>query len=112
MLVLSRKNQEQIRIGEGITITVLSIKGSVVRLGIEAPREVRVIRAELPPREASSENVESKPDSADDLTHNCRPHSLGLHPRAQCKSQWLSDRIRNRIVAKHLTSTSVSTSTT
>jgi carbon storage regulator CsrA len=48
MLVLTRKSQEQIRVGENITITVLRIKGNTVRLGIEAPRGVRVVRGELP----------------------------------------------------------------
>ena len=39
MLVLTRKYQEKIRIGENITITVLRMKGKAVRLGIEAPGE-------------------------------------------------------------------------
>jgi carbon storage regulator len=47
MLVLTRKYQEKIRIGDGITITVLRIKGKAVRLGIEAPADVPVIRGEL-----------------------------------------------------------------
>ena len=47
MLVLTRKHQEKIRIGDNITITVLKTKGKAVRLGIEAPAEVSVIRAEL-----------------------------------------------------------------
>ena len=48
MLVLTRKYQEQIRIGDNITISILRIKGNTVRVGIEAPREVRVLRGELP----------------------------------------------------------------
>jgi carbon storage regulator len=52
MLVLSRKLQEQIRIGDDVTITILRIKGNTVRIGIEAPRTKRVIRAELPVLEA------------------------------------------------------------
>jgi carbon storage regulator len=47
MLVLTRKLQEKIQIGDGITITVLRTKGKSVRLGIEAPMEVLVIRGEL-----------------------------------------------------------------
>ena len=47
MLVLTRKPQEKIRIGEGITITVIKTKGSGVRLGIEAPADVPVLRGEL-----------------------------------------------------------------
>ena len=47
MLVLSRKQKEQIKIGDGITITVLEVRGNVVKIGIQAPHEVRVLRGEL-----------------------------------------------------------------
>jgi carbon storage regulator len=47
MLVLTRKYQEKIRIGDNITITVLRTKGKAVRLGIEAPANVPVVRGEL-----------------------------------------------------------------
>lgn len=52
MLVLTRKLQEQIRIGENITITILRVKGNTVRVGIEAPRQIRVLRGELPPEKS------------------------------------------------------------
>jgi carbon storage regulator len=48
MLVLTRKLQQQIKIGDQITVTILKVKGNTVRVGITAPREVRVIRGELP----------------------------------------------------------------
>jgi carbon storage regulator len=47
MLVLSRKVGERIRIGDGVTITVVRITSSGVRLGIEAPVELPVVREEL-----------------------------------------------------------------
>lgn len=47
MLVLSRKKEEEIRIGDEITIKVLSIKGGIVRLGLDAPKHVPIIRSEL-----------------------------------------------------------------
>ena len=47
MLVLTRKQNEKIRIGPSITITVLRMKGKAVRLGIEAPEDISVIRGEL-----------------------------------------------------------------
>jgi carbon storage regulator len=47
MLVLSRKAGEQITIGESITIVVLEFANGRVRIGIDAPREVSVHRAEL-----------------------------------------------------------------
>lgn len=48
MLVLSRKPKQQIQIGDDITITVLRVKGQAVRVGVEAPDDIRVLRAELP----------------------------------------------------------------
>ncbi len=47
MLVLTRKPGERIHIGPGITITVTEIKGNKVRIGIDAPEEVSIFRAEL-----------------------------------------------------------------
>ena len=47
MLVLERKPGESIRIGEGIVIKVLDIQGQKVQLGIEAPKDVKIIRPEL-----------------------------------------------------------------
>ena len=47
MLVLSRKPQQQILIGSDITITVVKFDGHQVRLGIEAPAEISILRQEL-----------------------------------------------------------------
>jgi carbon storage regulator CsrA len=47
MLVLTRKQKESIKIGDSIVITILRVQGQSVRVGIEAPREVRVVRGEL-----------------------------------------------------------------
>jgi len=47
MLVLSRKRGEAITIGNGVTITVLSVQGDKVKLGIVAPAEVSVHRQEI-----------------------------------------------------------------
>jgi carbon storage regulator len=49
MLVLSRKAQEGVWIGENVHITVLSVQRGRVKLGIEAPSDVHVERAELRP---------------------------------------------------------------
>lgn len=51
MLVLSRKEAQRIRLGEDIVITVVRIGGDKVRLGIEAPRDMLVLRDELEPLE-------------------------------------------------------------
>jgi carbon storage regulator len=47
MLVLSRKKNESIMIGDTIEVKIVSIEGDTVRLGIEAPREVEVYRKEI-----------------------------------------------------------------
>jgi carbon storage regulator len=54
MLVLSRKAGEQIRIGSDIVITVLEVIGQRVRIGIDAPGNVRILREELVIPEARS----------------------------------------------------------
>jgi carbon storage regulator len=51
MLVLTRKQNEKIVIGDNIVITIVRIQGEKVRLGIEAPPEVRVLRDELVPEQ-------------------------------------------------------------
>lgn len=47
MLVLSRRVGERLVIGDGIVVTVIEVRGDGVRLGIDAPRSVRVHRAEV-----------------------------------------------------------------
>jgi carbon storage regulator len=47
MLVLSRKRGETVRIGQDITLTFLGIRGRVMRVGIDAPSFVRILRGEL-----------------------------------------------------------------
>lgn len=49
MLVLSRKEAERIRLGNSIVVTVVRVCGDKVRLGIEAPADVLVLRDELEP---------------------------------------------------------------
>ena len=49
MLVLSRREGERITIGGGITITVVRIDSHAVRIGIEAPPDVHILRDELLP---------------------------------------------------------------
>ncbi len=56
MLVLTRKLQQQIKIGDQITVTILKVKGNTVRVGITAPREVRVVRGELPKQPVADES--------------------------------------------------------
>ena len=47
MLVLTRKLNEEILIGDDIKVTLIRVRGNTVRIGIEAPRDVRIVRGEL-----------------------------------------------------------------
>jgi len=47
MLVLTRKVEEKVQIGPNITVTVLRIKGRAVKIGVEAPQGVQILRTEL-----------------------------------------------------------------
>jgi carbon storage regulator len=55
MLVLSRKESERIKLGESIVITVVGISGDKVKIGIQAPQEVLVLREELKPHQNSKQ---------------------------------------------------------
>lgn len=68
MLVISRRPEEQIRIGSQITVRVLGIVGSSVRLGIDAPKSVPVHREEVF-QAIQAENLEAAkaPDSLDGI---------------------------------------------
>ena len=68
MLVLSRKLKQEILVGDNVKITVLKIKGNTVRLGIEAPREVHVVRGELARKDemaAAAQSTQTEPDVAE-----------------------------------------------
>lgn len=47
MLVLSRKADQSIKIGDNITVTIITVRGDKVRLGIDAPKDVPVHRNEV-----------------------------------------------------------------
>ena len=55
MLVLSRRESQRIKLGDSIVVTVVRVAGDRVRLGIEAPLDVVVLREELAPRNAPTE---------------------------------------------------------
>ncbi len=58
MLVLSRKAGQRILIGDQIAVTVVRIAPGVVRLGVDAPRDMPVVREEIA-REETTETVEA-----------------------------------------------------
>ncbi len=74
MLVLSRKAGESLVIGDGITVTVQSVKGDVVRIAIDAPRQVPILRGELVPRARSTARPWAR------RTAPCRPCAPGWAP--------------------------------
>ena len=47
MLILSRKLDEKIQIGDDITITIIDIHGEQVKIGVEAPKNIKVFRQEV-----------------------------------------------------------------
>ena len=47
MLILSRKTDQQIKIGDDITITIIKIHDGQVKIGVEAPRNIKVFRQEV-----------------------------------------------------------------
>ena len=64
MLVLSRRVGDSVVIGDDVVVTVLEIRGDVVRIGIDAPREVAVRRQELLAELADSNRAAASPDPA------------------------------------------------
>jgi len=82
MLVLTRKQNEKIHIGDSIVITVVRVKGKGVRLGIEAPSDVNILRGELV-FEAADENAKTKTTAA-------KARENAPHPNPT--SQWLGGR--------------------
>lgn len=66
MLILTRRVDERIFIGDDITLCVLDIEGNRVRLGLEAPKEIAILREEIHQRyagEASNDATHSKIES-------------------------------------------------
>ena len=54
MLVLSRKESQRIRLGDSIVITIVKVSGDKVRIGIDAPADVLVLRDELQANQPTS----------------------------------------------------------
>lgn len=47
MLILTRKTNEKIKIGNDITLTIIDIRGDQVKIGVEAPKNIKVFRQEV-----------------------------------------------------------------
>jgi carbon storage regulator len=81
MLVLTRKLMEKLYIGDDICVTVVRLEGGQVRLGIDAPRDVAVVRAELvPERERMIPRPRSlRPGPAENERANVRYSPASAH---------------------------------
>lgn len=63
MLVLSRKESEKIMLGDDIVLTIVRVSGDRVRLGIEAPSEMLILRKELDPSGSTPESAKRQFES-------------------------------------------------
>jgi carbon storage regulator CsrA len=73
MLVLTRRIEEEVIIGDDIRVTVLSIQGNTVRLGFTAPRSVRVMRLELQGRQGpAADNGTARPGAGPETNEEAR----------------------------------------
>ena len=126
MLVITRKSGERICLGDDITITVLEISGSTVRLGIDAPSEIPVYRHEIwlavkeenraaADARSSSVPTDIRPDRSDQSVHpekgdhrqcpfafrttsrRSTPTATSSTPRTRCRSRWSGSRSGYRI---------------
>jgi carbon storage regulator len=61
MLVLSRRETERVRLGDSIVLTIVRVSGDKVRLGIEAPANILVLRDELQPHSEPAAEPEPAP---------------------------------------------------
>jgi carbon storage regulator len=77
MLVLTRRAGESVMIGDDVVITVLEARGDVIRLGIQAPKDVRVHREEVYRELQAANRAAASPadDVVEALTRTLRPMS-------------------------------------
>jgi carbon storage regulator len=65
MLVLSRKESEKIMLGDSIVLTIVRVSGDRVRLGIEAPSDMLILRKELDPAVIGQTEKANKQNNSD-----------------------------------------------
>jgi len=70
MLILTRKLNEEIKIGSGITVKIISISDNTVKIGIDAPQNIQIVRTELydKVKEVSASAIKSVKDKPSDLS--------------------------------------------
>ncbi len=67
MLVLTRKSGEKIKIGKDIVVSILEVEGKNIKIGIDAPRDVFILRMELFEK-IQKENIDSASKKVDDIS--------------------------------------------
>lgn len=82
MLVLTRKLMEKVYIGDQICVTVVRLEGGQVRLGIDAPRTIPVVRAELQTRQVEPAESTMTPAEPPVMEPKRVPLGTGIRPRA------------------------------
>jgi carbon storage regulator len=87
MLVLTRKSDESIKIGENVTITIVDISGGKVKIGVEAPKEIRVIRSEVYETEKLNSAAAVSVPSVDSLIPKGKPVSVKLPSGSSYKAK-------------------------
>lgn len=98
MLVLTRKTQQQIQIGNNITITIVRVTGQSVRVGIEAPDSVRVVRGELIGTPAKAPHSVASGESEPVVTLNVTSNEAAATPAAESHTAPLASRCRGRLM--------------
>ena len=63
MLILSRRESERVYLGDDIVLTIVRVNGDKVRIGVEAPSNVKILRTELEIAANKSEVVDGVPES-------------------------------------------------
>ncbi len=70
MLILTRKLNEEIKIGSGITVKIISISENTIKIGIDAPQNIQIVRTELydKVKESSVKAIKSVKEKPADLS--------------------------------------------
>lgn len=63
MLILSRRESERVYLGDDIVLTIVRVNGDKVRIGVEAPSNVKILRTELEIATNKSEAVDGAPET-------------------------------------------------
>lgn len=83
MLVLTRRPGESVTIGEDIVVTVLSVNGSQVRVGIAAPRSMQVLREEIYKATQEENRAAAQGVNLPRLLEDVLPHMQGKRKRGE-----------------------------